>query len=204
MAEQERDGAREADHRGAAAARRRHDREHRQESEQRAEQEPSPGASLLGLQARERPLERHIAERRGAEHRERYGRLDMLVNSAGIGIGGNVETLPAKHFALQMGINVRGLFLVTQAAIPLLRESKGWLVNPASIPRTLPTPGPATYVASKAAVHTLHSPHNHDLDTAVLRARAIFTCFVPSTLGHSPCLGFMGLLTPEHCWEAAR
>ena len=64
-------------------------------------------------------------ERLVAEHRERFGRLDVLVNSAGIGIGGNVENLPAKHFDLQMGVNLRGLFLVTQAAIPLLRESNG-------------------------------------------------------------------------------
>src|SRR4029079_13277119 len=44
-----------------------------------------------------------------AEHRERFGRLDVLVNSAGIGIAGRVEDLPAKHFALQGGINLRGL-----------------------------------------------------------------------------------------------
>src|SRR5436305_8907520 len=71
-----------------------------------------------------------------AEHRERHGRLDVLVNSAGIGIAGTVEDLPGKHFDLQVGVNLRGLFLVTQAAIPLLRESRGWLVALA------PPPGP--------------------------------------------------------------
>src|SRR5689334_18840870 len=55
-----------------------------------------------------------------AGHRERFGRLDVLVNSAGVGIAGSVEQLPAKHFDLQLGVNLRGLFLVTQAAIPLL------------------------------------------------------------------------------------
>src|SRR3981081_1994900 len=61
------------------------------------------------------------------EHKERFGRLDMLVNSAGIGIAGTVEQLPAKHFDLTFGVNVRGLFLVTQRAIPMLRESRGWI-----------------------------------------------------------------------------
>src|SRR5437764_13784805 len=80
-------------------------------------------------------------ERLVAEHRERFGRLDVLVNSAGIGIGGRVEDLPAKHFDLQVGVNLRGLFIVTPAALPPLRESRGWLVTLASPPRTLPPPG---------------------------------------------------------------
>ena len=84
-------------------------------------------------------------ERLVAEQRERFGRIDVLVNSADIGIGGRVEDLPAKHFDLQVGVNLRGLFLVTQAAIPLLRESHGFIVNLASIAGTLPTPGLATY-----------------------------------------------------------
>src|SRR5262245_30016903 len=66
------------------------------------------------------------------EHRKRFGRLDMLVNAAGVGIAGNVEALPTKYFELQVGVNLRGLFFVTQAAIPMLRASRGWIVNLAS------------------------------------------------------------------------
>src|SRR5579871_5852424 len=64
-----------------------------------------------------------------AEHRDRVGRLDVLVNSAGVGIGGLVEDLDLKKLDMQLDINLRGLFLVTQAAIPLLKESRGWIVN---------------------------------------------------------------------------
>ena len=60
-----------------------------------------------------------------AEHRERYGGMDVLVNSAGIGIAGTVESLQTKHIDLQLGVNLRGLLLVSREAIPLLRESRG-------------------------------------------------------------------------------
>src|SRR5258707_491746 len=103
-----------------------------------------------------------------AEHQERYGRLDVLVNSAGTGVGGTVEDLPAKHFDLQIGVNLRGLFLVTQAAIPLLRETRGWIVNLASIAGTLPAPGLATYGATKAAVISLTHSLNEELDADAL------------------------------------
>ena len=94
----------------------------------------------------------------------------MLVNSAGVGIAGTVDSLPAKHFDLQLGVNLRGLFLVTQAAIPLLRESRGWIVNLASIAGTLPTPGLATYGATKAAVISLTRSLNEELDEDGVRA----------------------------------
>ncbi|HVW88033.1 MAG TPA: SDR family oxidoreductase, partial [Gaiellaceae bacterium] len=47
-----------------------------------------------------------------AEHADRHGGLDVLVNSAGIGIAGTVESLQAKHVDLQLGVNLRGLLLV--------------------------------------------------------------------------------------------
>ena len=74
------------------------------------------------------------------EHVAREGGLDVLVNSAGIGIAGRVEDVQLKHLDRQLAINLRGLVLVTQAAIPHLRKTKGWVVNLASIAGT--TAGP--------------------------------------------------------------
>src|SRR3954466_15115362 len=44
------------------------------------------------------------------KHRDRFGRLDMLVNSAGVDMPRDTDALPPKHFELQVGVNLRGLF----------------------------------------------------------------------------------------------
>jgi NAD(P)-dependent dehydrogenase (short-subunit alcohol dehydrogenase family) len=138
------------------------------------------------------------------EHRKRFGRLDMLVNSAGIGITGRVEDLPAKHFDLQVGVNLRGLFLVTQAAIPLLRESRGWIVNLASLAGTLPTPALATYGATKAAVISLTRSLNEELDGDGVRAVALCPGFVDTPMAVWSGIASDEMIKPEDCAEVVR
>jgi NAD(P)-dependent dehydrogenase (short-subunit alcohol dehydrogenase family) len=139
-----------------------------------------------------------------AEHRERFGRLDVLVNSAGIGIGGRVEELPAKSLDLQLGVNLRGLFLVTQAAIPLLRESRGWIINLASIAGTLPTPWLATYGATKAAVIALTRSLNEELDADGIRAIALCPGFVDTPMAQWSGIEPAEMIRPEDCAEVVR
>jgi NAD(P)-dependent dehydrogenase (short-subunit alcohol dehydrogenase family) len=139
-----------------------------------------------------------------AEHRERFGRIDMLVNSAGIGIGGRVEDLPVKHLDLQIAVNLRGLFLVTQAAIPLLRESRGWIVNLASIAGTIPTSVLTVYGATKAAViHLTHSV-NAELDADGVRAIAICPGYVDTPMADFAGLAGDEMIQPEDCAEVVR
>jgi NAD(P)-dependent dehydrogenase (short-subunit alcohol dehydrogenase family) len=139
-----------------------------------------------------------------AEHRERFGRLDVLVNSAGIGIAGTIDQLQAKHFDLQVGVNLRGLFLVTQASIPLLRESQGLIVNLASIAGTLPTPGLATYGATKAAVISLTKSLNEELDGDGVRAIAICPGFVDTPMAEWSGIRGDEMIRPEDCAEVVR
>jgi NAD(P)-dependent dehydrogenase (short-subunit alcohol dehydrogenase family) len=139
-----------------------------------------------------------------AEHRERFGRLDVLVNSAGVGIAGTVEHLPAKHFDLQPGVNLRGLFLVTQAALPLLRDSHGLIVNLASIAGTLPTPGLAAYGATKAAVISLTRSLHEELDGDGVRAIAICPGFVDTPMAEWSGLPGEEMIRPEDCAEVVR
>src|SRR5690348_4068605 len=139
-----------------------------------------------------------------AEHRDRFGRLDVLVNSTGIGIGGRVEDLPAKHHNLQLAVNLRGLFLVTQAAIPLLRESRGWIVNLSSIAGTLPTPGLATYGATKAAVISLTRSLNEELGADGVRAVALCPGFVDTPMAQWSGIAGEEMIRPEDCAEIVR
>jgi NAD(P)-dependent dehydrogenase (short-subunit alcohol dehydrogenase family) len=139
-----------------------------------------------------------------AEHKDRFGGLDLLVNSAGIGIAGTVESLQAKHIDLQLGINLRGLLLVTREAIPLLKESKGWVVNLASIAGTTPTPGLTVYGATKAAVIALTRSMNAELDSDGVRAIALCPGFVDTPMAQWSGLPGDEMIQPEDCAEVVR
>ena len=139
-----------------------------------------------------------------AEHIERHGGLDVLVNSAGIGIGGNVETLATKHVDLQLDVNLRGLVLVTRAAIPHLRESRGLVVNLASIAGTIATPGLSIYGATKAAVISFTRSLNDELDADGVRATALCPGFVDTDMAAWSGIPGEEMVQPEDCAEVVR
>jgi NAD(P)-dependent dehydrogenase (short-subunit alcohol dehydrogenase family) len=139
-----------------------------------------------------------------SEHKDRFGGMDMLVNSAGIGIAGTVESLQTKHIDLQLGINLRGLLIVTREAIPLLKESKGWVINLASIAGTAPTPGLTVYGATKAAVIALTRSMNAELDGDGVRAIALCPGFVDTPMAQWSGLPGDEMIQPEDCAEVVR
>jgi NAD(P)-dependent dehydrogenase (short-subunit alcohol dehydrogenase family) len=139
-----------------------------------------------------------------ASHVDRFGGLDVLVNSAGIGIAGTVDGLSTKHLDLQLGINLRGLLLVSREAIPHLRESRGWVVNIASIAGTAPTPGLTVYGATKAAVIALTRSQNAELESAGVRAIALCPGFVDTAMAAWSGLDPGEMITPDDCAEVVR
>jgi len=143
-------------------------------------------------------------ERLVAAHRERFGGLDVLVNSAGIGIGGRIEDLSTKHFDLQLAVNLRGLFLVTKLCLPMLKESRGWIVNLASIAGTIPTPGLSAYGASKAAVISLTRTLNAELESDGVRAVALCPGFVDTPMAEWSGIPADEMIQPEDCAELVR
>jgi 3-oxoacyl-[acyl-carrier protein] reductase len=89
---------------------------------------------------------------------EKFGRLDVLINNAGTTASWkprDLESLSLEEWDRVFAVNVRGLFQVTRAAIPLLKQSKGCVVNTASSVGLRPGPQPLPYAASKAAVVNL-------------------------------------------------
>jgi NAD(P)-dependent dehydrogenase (short-subunit alcohol dehydrogenase family) len=138
------------------------------------------------------------------EHNERFGGLDVLVNSAGIGIAGTVETLETRHVDLQLAVNLRGLLLVSRDAIPLLKRSRGWIVNLASIAGTGPTPGLTVYGATKAAVIALTRSQNAELDGDGVRAIAICPGFVDTAMAEWSGLDPSEMISPGDCAEIVR
>ncbi len=81
------------------------------------------------------------------------GRIDAVVNNAGILIPGTVEALPEQHWDAVMDVNAKGTFLVVQALLPHMRaRGYGRIVNIASIGGKHGAPEQAHYSASKAAV----------------------------------------------------
>jgi 3-oxoacyl-[acyl-carrier protein] reductase len=87
---------------------------------------------------------------------ETFGKLDALVNNAGTTAKWKVkdlESLDLAEWDRVFAVNVRGLFQVTRAAVPLLKKGENpSIVNTASIVGLRPGPQPLPYAASKAAV----------------------------------------------------
>ena len=90
---------------------------------------------------------------------DRWGRLDGLVNNAAVTTEvplHDIDAVTAAHWERVLSVNVIGTFLVSQAALPLLRESDdGWIINVTSIAGLRQTGSSLPYAVSKAAVDHL-------------------------------------------------
>lgn len=111
-------------------------------------------------------------------HRERYGRLDVLVNNGGIGVGAAVGELQTKLVDMQFGVNLRAVVLMYREALELLRAAAAdrrcaQVVNVASIAGKQPAAWMSVYSASKAGVIAFSEAMNRELGAEGIRSVAL-------------------------------
>ncbi len=117
-----------------------------------------------------------------AAHAERYGGMEVLVNTAGIGVGGTFAQQDTKKIALQLDVNLRATLVITRESLQHLRVSHGQVITLASIAGTIPTPGLAVYGATKAALIAWTTSLNREEAEHGIRATAISPGFVATRM----------------------
>ena len=112
----------------------------------------------------------------------RHGRLDIVVNNAGIMFEEDIETHRVSTWQKMLDINLTGPFLVSKAAVPHLKASSGAIVNIGSIEGFSRNPGHAAYSASKAGVHGLTGALAVDLGPFGIRVNAVAPGWIDTEL----------------------
>lgn len=104
---------------------------------------------------------------------QEFGRLDILVNSAGIIGSGSVEDTNLSEWDKMMNINLRSVFYFMKTAVPYLEQTKGCIVNVSSVTGLRAFPGVLTYCVSKAGVDQLTKCAALELAPKGIRVNAI-------------------------------
>ena len=114
-----------------------------------------------------------------------HGRIDVLVNNAGVGGDGSVEELDEATWATCLDINLTGVFSTCQAVIPVMkRQRSGRILNAASFAAIVPIVGSAAYAASKAGVVQFSRTLAGELGPWDITVNSYAPGMVPTTLNH--------------------
>src|SRR5216117_2159527 len=124
-------------------------------------------------------------ERLFADTKKAFGRLDVLVNNAGIYEFSPLENVTEEHFHKSFNLNVLGLILASQAAVRLFDAAGGNIVNISSIASTLAMPNAAVYSGTKAAVDAITRSLAAELGPRKIRVNAVRPGMVETEGTHS-------------------
>src|SRR4051794_31367694 len=122
-----------------------------------------------------------------ARHRERFGRLDVLVNNAGVGMGEPAGQLTTKKVDLQLGLNLRSLILFHRESLELLRAAaaehrNALVVNMASISGKRGEAWLSVYSATKHGVVGFTEAMNKELNAEGIKATVLCPAFVDTPM----------------------
>lgn len=115
---------------------------------------------------------------------ERFGRVDVLINNAGIAGNGPVEDLDDETWDRVFDVNVKGLFHACQAVIPIMKKQGGGrIINSSSFASIVPLVGGALYASSKAAVTQFTRALAGELGPWDITVNAYAPGMIPTALG---------------------
>jgi NAD(P)-dependent dehydrogenase (short-subunit alcohol dehydrogenase family) len=120
-------------------------------------------------------------------HRERFGRLDVLVNNAGVGVGAPATEHQTKFIDLQLGVNLRAIVIFYRECLDLLKAAgaehrNALVVNLASISGRSPQPWLSVYSATKAAVIAYTQAMNKEYNGEGVKSVALAPAFVDTDM----------------------
>jgi NAD(P)-dependent dehydrogenase (short-subunit alcohol dehydrogenase family) len=122
-----------------------------------------------------------------ARHRDRYGRLDVLVNNAGIGIGAPVEEISTKRLDIQLDVDLRSIILFYRETIDLLKAAaaehgSAVVVNTSSLAGKSGQAWLSVYSAAKHGVVGWTQAMNKELATQGIKSTALCPGFVDTAM----------------------
>jgi NAD(P)-dependent dehydrogenase (short-subunit alcohol dehydrogenase family) len=122
-----------------------------------------------------------------AQHRDRYGRLDVLVNNAGIGIGAPVGEIATKRLDIQLDVNLRSIVLFYRETVDLLQAAaaehgQALVVNTASLAGKSGQAWLSVYSAAKHGVVGWTQAMNKELATQGIKSTALCPGFVDTAM----------------------
>jgi short-subunit dehydrogenase len=146
-----------------------------------------------------------------SSHRDKYGRMDVLVNNAGVGIGAAMDSIQTKYLDMQLGVNLRAVIIGTRESLPMLREAgaehgKALIVNTASIAGKSGTPWLSVYAATKVAVINFSQATQKEVGDSGIQVTALAPAFVdtPMTEFAKGQVEAEQMIRPEDIAEAVR
>ena len=122
-----------------------------------------------------------------ARHRERFGRLDVLVNNAGVGIGSAIGEFATKKLDMQIDVNLRAIVIATRESVAMLKEAaaengNAYLINTASIAGKAGQGWLSVYSATKFGVVGFTQAMHKELSNDGIKATALCPGFVDTAM----------------------